>query len=219
MPSYESVPRRLLLFPAPSKHAERRRIARGKGPHVRAHGCASSDRPAPCQTRRASARSADVRQARMVLPNFAVTKVGRRRRKLLLCEAGRCGSCNTNGFADFCRNKSRTPKAEAFAFARPDDAAHATRMVLPTFAVTKVDRRRRMLLLLALHRETKWQPQAEAFNLALFPRTIPAAAPARNCAGARGTAHARAAPAGARRCCSPCGDRTGIAGGTHAVPA
>ena len=71
-------------FPAPSKHAERRSMARGKGPHVRAHGCASSDRPAPCQPRRASARSADVRQARMVLLTFAVTKVGRRRRKPLL---------------------------------------------------------------------------------------------------------------------------------------
>ena len=75
---------RAFAFPAPLKHAERRSMARGKGPHVRAHGCASSDRPAPCQTRRASARSADVRQARMVLPTFAITKVGRRRRKLLI---------------------------------------------------------------------------------------------------------------------------------------
>ena len=78
-----------LLSPAPLEHAERRSMARGKGPYVRAHGCASSDRPAPCQTRRASAHSADVRQARTVLPTFAVTKVGRQRRKLLILIAHR----------------------------------------------------------------------------------------------------------------------------------
>ena len=78
---------RAFAFPCAIKHAERRRMARGKGPHVRAHGCASSDRPAPCQPRRASARSADVRQARMVLPTFAVTKVGHPRQKLLLLAA------------------------------------------------------------------------------------------------------------------------------------
>ena len=93
-------------------------MVRGKGPPVRAHGCASSDRPAPCQPRRASARSVDVRQARMVLPTFAVTKVGRRRRMLLLLRSRTMRLMHANGFADFCRNKSQPPKAEAFALAK-----------------------------------------------------------------------------------------------------
>ena len=83
--------------------------------------------------------------------------------------AQRRRASGANGFADFCRNKSRPPKAEAFDLGtsprneinvgrrrrktlllrsqtmRP----HATRMVLPTFAITNVGRRRWKLLILA----------------------------------------------------------------------
>ena len=39
--------------------------------------------------------------------------------------AQRRRASGANGFADFCHNKSRPPKAEVFDFAKPDDAPHA----------------------------------------------------------------------------------------------